>query len=48
MAVIEWWDDEANHHLVEIPAQIILLLSFTETKKWILSEIEHVLDRNFK
>lgn len=42
-AIIEWWDE--TYHQVRLPAKILLMLSFTETKRWVLEQLEHALDK---
>jgi hypothetical protein len=38
MAAIEWWDH--TYHRIEIPAAVILMISFRESKQLILDGIE--------
>ncbi len=42
MVIVEWWEDTFRR--VELPARLILALSFVETKQWMLTEIEGALD----
>lgn len=44
VAVIEWTDmSNQQHHVVKIPARILLQLSFQETKAWMLGEVGRAL-----
>lgn len=37
LAIVEWWDDK--YRRVEVPARLILMLSFGVTKHWILAHL---------
>lgn len=38
VAIVEWWEDKFMR--AEVPARVILLLSFAVTKHWILPNLE--------
>ena len=43
---IEWSDPlTKRHHLVEIPAEVLLHLSIRKTKEWVLAELADAIDK---
>ena len=42
--VVQWSDAIASNHMTELPARLLLALSFKETKAYVLDQLGHALD----